>query len=415
MKLWYYAVNDQLYGPLQDDDMREILKGGWLTPDTFVWSQNDEPGATSQAPVRIAEIELSTLFSDNEPLVSLASSPIDSSPDEKEEQANDQDLSGHSEVSDIKVIDDKIKFATSLGIPSGWDDGWVKDGIIGLLSGTAAAGMGLGVSGAITTTAIAGLGFLGKAGLLVGLVSIPAAPIALPVLAGLGATMGIGTLAGLRLSKIHKKFSRIEGRKSFNTPLGRLGVAVSVIVFAPVIGFSMTDGFLEDDEVKFISTKMNEWGYSQEYIDGFIKGWATLNFKGVKELTTNWNKGLEKKALEQHKNVKNDLDLSELKNKAIDYCEELYNEQGQKEQYKDDYIKNLYGKAQNDVYQGEIYPGVMWYCAECGALLNKQDGFKDSCGSWICAGCHHSNPISGDAMGIKDRLMRPFRGKKKIN
>jgi DNA-directed RNA polymerase subunit M/transcription elongation factor TFIIS len=57
--------------------------------------------------------------------------------------------------------------------------------------------------------------------------------------------------------------------------------------------------------------------------------------------------------------------------------------------------QELYG---DDVYEGDIYPGIMWHCDQCGALLNKQDGFKDSCGSWTCTECRHSNPISEDAI-----------------
>ena len=53
----------------------------------------------------------------------------------------------------------------------------------------------------------------------------------------------------------------------------------------------------------------------------------------------------------------------------------------------------LYG---DDVYDGDTYPGVMWYCDNCDALLNKQDGFYDGCGSWTCTECGHVNSISGD-------------------
>lgn len=50
----------------------------------------------------------------------------------------------------------------------------------------------------------------------------------------------------------------------------------------------------------------------------------------------------------------------------------------------------LYG---DDVYEGEDYPGVMWFCDGCGAFLNKQSGFYDSCGTWICDECFCSNSI----------------------
>ena len=52
--------------------------------------------------------------------------------------------------------------------------------------------------------------------------------------------------------------------------------------------------------------------------------------------------------------------------------------------------KELYG---DDVYEGEQFPGVMWYCDSCGALLNKQYGFNDYCCSWLCTECGHENNI----------------------
>ncbi len=53
--------------------------------------------------------------------------------------------------------------------------------------------------------------------------------------------------------------------------------------------------------------------------------------------------------------------------------------------------QTLYG---DDVYEGEMFEGVMWYCDNCGALLNKQSGFYDGCGTWSCTECYHTNNIS---------------------
>ena len=39
---------------------------------------------------------------------------------------------------------------------------------------------------------------------------------------------------------------------------------------------------------------------------------------------------------------------------------------------------------------------MVWYCDSCGALLNRQLGFSDSCGSWTCTECYHTNPINED-------------------
>lgn len=50
----------------------------------------------------------------------------------------------------------------------------------------------------------------------------------------------------------------------------------------------------------------------------------------------------------------------------------------------------LYG----DVYEGEKYPGVMWYCNKCHALLNKQPSFSDCHNSWVCTVCGCSNELN---------------------
>ena len=48
----------------------------------------------------------------------------------------------------------------------------------------------------------------------------------------------------------------------------------------------------------------------------------------------------------------------------------------------------------DDVYEGDIYEGIAWYCDVCGALLNRQTGFSDLYDSWICTECGHSNSIT---------------------
>ena len=45
----------------------------------------------------------------------------------------------------------------------------------------------------------------------------------------------------------------------------------------------------------------------------------------------------------------------------------------------------------DDVYDGDTFEGVAWYCDSCGALLNRQDGFSDSYGSWECTECGYLN------------------------
>ncbi len=48
-----------------------------------------------------------------------------------------------------------------------------------------------------------------------------------------------------------------------------------------------------------------------------------------------------------------------------------------------------------DIYYGERFEGIAWYCDDCGALLNRQSGFSDRYDTWNCtASCPErwSNP-----------------------
>jgi hypothetical protein len=42
------------------------------------------------------------------------------------------------------------------------------------------------------------------------------------------------------------------------------------------------------------------------------------------------------------------------------------------------------------------FPGIMWYCDSCNEILNKQNGFTDECDYWTCTECGYNNPISED-------------------
>ena len=54
--------------------------------------------------------------------------------------------------------------------------------------------------------------------------------------------------------------------------------------------------------------------------------------------------------------------------------------------------ETLYGE---DVERTMLqFDGVIWYCDECNAILNTQSGFTDLCGTWYCQECGHENPIS---------------------
>ena len=45
-----------------------------------------------------------------------------------------------------------------------------------------------------------------------------------------------------------------------------------------------------------------------------------------------------------------------------------------------------------DFFDGEEN-GVVWYCKNCGAILNKQDGFSKYYSSWMCQECYEDNEL----------------------
>lgn len=43
---------------------------------------------------------------------------------------------------------------------------------------------------------------------------------------------------------------------------------------------------------------------------------------------------------------------------------------------------------------GNRYPGIFWHCDQCDALLNEQEDFDDTLGEWTCGACGHTNTIA---------------------
>lgn len=50
----------------------------------------------------------------------------------------------------------------------------------------------------------------------------------------------------------------------------------------------------------------------------------------------------------------------------------------------------------DDIYEGDSYEGVAWFCDGCGALLNRQSGFSDGYEFWVCTECGHRNGTTED-------------------
>lgn len=64
----------------------------------------------------------------------------------------------------------------------------------------------------------------------------------------------------------------------------------------------------------------------------------------------------------------------------------------------------------DDIYDGDTFEGVAWYCDECGALLNRQTGFSDGYGSWTCTECGHTNGITENDIIDNDKITCPNCG-----
>lgn len=60
------------------------------------------------------------------------------------------------------------------------------------------------------------------------------------------------------------------------------------------------------------------------------------------------------------------------------------------------------------------FPGIDWYCDQCGAFLNSQSGFDDHKYTWKCRACGYKNSISWDNISAGDststKLLLHFLG-----
>ena len=45
-------------------------------------------------------------------------------------------------------------------------------------------------------------------------------------------------------------------------------------------------------------------------------------------------------------------------------------------------------------YEGDFYKNILWYCDRCGAFLNKQEGFTEMGTTWTCEECGFENSIT---------------------
>lgn len=78
----------------------------------------------------------------------------------------------------------------------------------------------------------------------------------------------------------------------------------------------------------------------------------------------------------------------------------IYRQQGVTEDIEDKLNYLFYPENYHSFYAGDDldkqFPGIEWYCDQCRAHLNEQEGFDDHLPEWKCTQCGYTNPIGID-------------------
>lgn len=78
----------------------------------------------------------------------------------------------------------------------------------------------------------------------------------------------------------------------------------------------------------------------------------------------------------------------------------IYRQQGATEDIEDKLNYLFYPENYHSFYTGDDlekqFPGIEWYCDQCRAHLNEQEGFDDHLPEWTCTQCGYINPIGID-------------------
>jgi len=241
-----------------------------------------------------------------------------------------------SEVKLGHIIDDDVKFSLKLGFKS--TDEFITSGIFGILSGVA---VGVTVGGAftvsaaatataLTAAAVSNLGFFGTIGVALGLTAAPvvapvAIPIAIPIATGVGGAVVGGSLFYF-IKTGGKKFSTYGGYKSFNTSIDRLGHSIAGTIFLPIVGLEKE---LNSKDYNFVINEMEEWGYSKQFINFFIKSSVKIKFETIKKYDLKHDDWLKKQMKKKENKLSNkDIEIKKLKSLRMDIIKRYLKECG---------------------------------------------------------------------------------------
>jgi hypothetical protein len=125
------------------------------------------------------------------------------------------------------------------------------------------------------------------------------------------------------------------------TPLGKLAETVAGFVFVPLVGMAICDGKpIEISEAGFIRKKMRLWGYSDEFIDEFLKEKGGKTLAEIKLSIEDRYRELSSQ-ISAKKIFRGDIHKKDLCSKAFDLCKAMYDELNNGDQKRESYLKEI--------------------------------------------------------------------------
>jgi hypothetical protein len=175
---------------------------------------------------------------------------------------------------------------------------------------------------------VAGLGVLGKLALAAGLTGL-SVPIAIPIALGAGTAAGVGGFTYLK-----KRFGNnasIRGKKSFNTPVDRLGCLIAGKIFVPTIALIKAS---EREDFDFVKEEMKKWGYHGNYIDDFVDGFVKMSQTQIINHLISYNDLLKKEMKKKTKKLsRKDASLPLLNFKTTELAKKYLSEFGGSDEF----------------------------------------------------------------------------------
>jgi hypothetical protein len=125
------------------------------------------------------------------------------------------------------------------------------------------------------------------------------------------------------------------------TPLGKFAETVAGFVFVPLVGMAICDGkSIGSSEADFIRRKMRLWGYSDEFIDRFLKEKGGKTLAEIKLSIEDRSRELSAQ-ISAKKIFRGDIHKKDLCSKAFVLCKAMYDELNNGDQKRESYLKEI--------------------------------------------------------------------------